>query len=63
MFYKIGALENVAKSQKTPMSESLSNKVAHMLPYDLYEIFKNTYFPITPQNQATFLAKQVSKVT
>ena len=48
---------------KTPMLESLFNKVAHVLAYDLYEIFKNIYFPITPQNQAMFLCKQISKVT
>ena len=31
-----------------------------MLSYDLCEIFKNTYFLITPQNQTTLLRKQIS---
>ena len=38
---------------KTPTLESLFNEVAHLLSYDLCEIFKNTYFPITSQNQTT----------
>ena len=45
-------------------------KVALVLSYDLCEIYKNTYhpityqlFPITPQNQTTLLCKQISKVT
>ena len=41
------------------MLESLLNKVAHMLSYDLCKIFENTYFPITPQN----LSKYTSEVT
>ena len=45
------------------MLESIFNKVAHMLSYDLCEIFKNTYFPMTPQNETTLLSKQISKVT
>ena len=48
MFYKIDVLENFAKFCK--MLESLFNKVAHMLSYELCKIFKNAYFPITPQN-------------
>ena len=46
----------------TPILESLFNKVAHMLSYDLCEIFKNIYFPITTQNQTMLLTKQISKV-
>ena len=49
--------------RKTPMLESLFNKVKHVLSYDLCGIFKNTYFLITPQNEATLLRKQVSKET
>ena len=45
------------------MLESVFSKVAHVLSYDLCEIFKNTYFLITPQNQTTLLRKQISKVT
>ena len=45
------------------MLESLLNKVAHVLSYDLCGIFKNTYFLITPQNQTALLGKQSSKVT
>ena len=48
------------------MLESLFNKVAHVFSSDLCEIFKNTYFLITPQNQTTLqikLRKQISKVT
>ena len=45
------------------MLESLFNKVKHVLSYDLCGIFKNTYFLITPQNEATLLRKQVSKET
>ena len=45
------------------MLESLFKKGAHVFSSDLYEIFKNTYFLITPQNQATLLRKQISKVT
>ena len=45
------------------MLESLFNKVAHMLSHYLCGIFKNTYFPITPQNQTALLGKQSSKVT
>ena len=45
------------------MLESLLNKVAHVLSYDLCGIFKNTYFLITPQNQTTLLRNQISKVT
>ena len=48
---------------KTPMLEPLFNKVAHVLSYDLCEIFKSTFFLITLQNQTTFLRKQFSKVT
>ena len=39
--------------RKTHMLESLFNKVAYILSYDLYENFKNTHLPITPQNQTT----------
>ena len=49
--------------RKTPVLESLFNKVAHMVSYYLCEIFKNTYFPITHRNQTTLLSKQISKVT
>ena len=49
--------------RKTTMLESLFNKVAHVLSYDLYGIFKSTYFLITPQNQMTLLRKKFSKVT
>ena len=45
------------------MLESLFKKIAHVLSYDLCEIFKKTYFLITPQNQTTLLRKQISKVT
>ena len=45
------------------MLESLLNKVAHVLSYDLCGIFKNTYFLITSQNQTTLLRNQISKVT
>ena len=45
------------------MLESLFNKVAHVLSYDLSEIFKITFFPIIPRNQATVLYKHFSKVT
>ena len=45
------------------MLESVFNKVAHVLSYDLCEIFKNTYFLPSPQNQTMFLRKQISKVT
>ena len=48
---------------KRPVLEPLFNKVAHMLSYHLCEISKNTYFPITLQNQTTLLSKQISKVT
>ena len=51
------------------MLESLFNKVAHVahklhtLSPDFCEIFKNTFFLITLQNQAMLLRKQTSKVT
>ena len=45
------------------MLESLFDKVAHVLSYDLCEISKSIYFLITPQNQTTLLSKQISKVT
>ena len=45
------------------MLESLFNKVVIMLSYDLCGTFKITYFLITPQNQTTFLRKQISKAT
>ena len=45
------------------MLEALFNKVAHMLSYDLREIFKNSYFPITSQNQTTLLSELTRKVT
>ena len=58
MFYKIGVFENFCEiHRKTPVLELLFNKVVHMLSYDFCEIFKNTYFPITPENQKTFLSK------
>ena len=51
-------------------AESFFKKVALVLSYDLCEIYKNTFhpityqlFPITPQNQTTLLCKQISKVT
>ena len=47
--------------RKTPMLESLFNKVTPVLSYDLCEIFKKTYFLITSQNQTTLLRKQIRK--
>ena len=50
MFWKIWKNEKFSKFQgKTPMLESLSNKVAGVTPtqmffYEICEIFKNTYF-------------------
>ena len=49
--------------RKVPILESLFNKVAHVVPYDLCGILKSTYFLITPQNQTTLLRKKISKVT
>ena len=49
--------------RKVPMLESLFNKVAHLLSWDLCGIFKSAYFLITPLNQTTLLRKQISKVT
>ena len=54
MFYKIGVLKNFSKFTEKHL-------IVHS--YDLCGIFKNTYFLITPQNQATHLRKQISKVT
>ena len=43
MFYKTAVLKNFCKiHKKTPMLESLFDKVAHVLFYDLCGIFKNT---------------------
>ena len=47
--------------RKSPMLEPRFNKVAHVLSYDLCEIFKNIYFLIKLQNQTTILHKQISK--
>ena len=54
MFYKIGVLKNFSK---------FTGKHLIVHYYDLRGIFKNIYFLITPQNQATHLRKQISKVT
>ena len=43
------------------MFESLFSKVPCMVFYGLCGIFKNTYFLITLQNQATLLRKQIAK--
>ena len=44
------------------MLESLFDKVAYVLSYDLCGIFKSTYFLINPQNQTMLLRKQISKL-
>ena len=49
--------------RKTPMLELIFNKLAHVLSFDLCEIFKKTYFLINPQNKTLFLRKQIRKVT
>ena len=36
------------------MLESLLNKVAHVISYNLCGVFKNTYFLITPQVKQPF---------
>ena len=65
MFYKIGVLENFAKftGKRLCWSPFLLSFTHHMLSCHLCEIFKNTYFPITPQYQTRLLSKQISKVT
>ena len=51
MFYKIGVLEDFAKFTGKQLCWNHLNKIAHLLSYDLCEIFKNAYFLITPQNR------------
>ena len=47
---KIVVLGNLENSMENTNVGAIFNKVAHMLSYDLCKIFRNTYFPITPQN-------------
>ena len=44
------------------MLESLLNKVAHVVSYNLCGVFKNKYFLITPQSQTTLQHKQIARV-
>ena len=66
MFYKIIVPENFAKfTGNLP----LPNNVARLtrLHYKFFpifcEMFKNTYFLISPQNETTLQRKQISKIT
>ena len=59
----MGSLKFGKTHRKTPMLESFFNKVPYVLFYGLCEIFKDTYFLITPQNQTMLLRQQISKVT
>ena len=59
----MGSLKFCKIHRKTPMLESFFNKVPYVLFYGLCEIFKDTDFLITPQNQTMLLRKQISKVT
>ena len=43
------------------MMESLFEKAAYVLSYDLFGIFKNTYFLITPQIKQRFYVNKLAK--
>ena len=57
MFY----LKGFAKFLGKHLCRSHFNKVAHLLFYNLCEIFKNIYFLITPQNQIYFCVNKSVK--
>ena len=60
--HRVKKKKQTKKQKKTPVLESLFNKVAGIKRVH-HKCFPMKFFLITPQNQTTFQRKQISRVT